>query len=171
MAGFPNYMIFGGGQVQIHGMRGSRAWRVGVQHPRQPDYIGFVESSGSSISTSGDYEHFFIDDTGRRWHHIIDLSTGRPAARSVQVTVVTERGVYADALSTACFVRGPEPCFEMLERVPGGAEAVLIDSDMRLHLSPGLRDRFVMRVELDAQGRIPMEARDARPGDVEDDTP
>jgi FAD:protein FMN transferase len=38
-AGIENYMILGGGQVQVHGLRKGRPWRVGIQHPRKNDYF------------------------------------------------------------------------------------------------------------------------------------
>ncbi|MCA9606043.1 MAG: FAD:protein FMN transferase, partial [Myxococcales bacterium] len=154
--GAESYMLFGGGQVQVHGMRGDRPWRVGIQHPRDPaTYIGFLEASDGSISTSGDYEHAFRDDEGRHWHHIIDLSTGLPASASMQVTLLAERGVYADAFSTAAFIEGPERALEMIANAPVHMEAVIIDRDLRLWTTPGTRDRLVMRVELDEGDHIP----------------
>ncbi|MGE0790197.1 MAG: FAD:protein FMN transferase [Sandaracinaceae bacterium] len=154
--GADSFMLFGGGQVQVHGMRGDRPWRVGIQHPRDPaTYIGFLESSGGSISTSGDYEHAFVDDSGTHWHHIIDLHTGLPSRRSIQVTLLADEGVYADALSTACFILGPPECLRMLAEIPGHHEAVIIDPELRIHTTPGTEERIVWRVERDASGRIP----------------
>ncbi|MFK7991338.1 MAG: FAD:protein FMN transferase, partial [Sandaracinaceae bacterium] len=153
--GAESYMMFGGGQVQVFGMRGDRPWRVGIQHPRDPrTYIGFLESTGGSISTSGDYEHAFVDDEGEHWHHIIDLSTGLPARRTMQVTLLAPEGLLADALSTAVFVLGPERALEMLARVPGSPEAVIIDPELGIHMTPGTRDHVVWRVPIE-DGRIP----------------
>jgi thiamine biosynthesis lipoprotein len=153
--GFPNFMIFGGGQVQLGGRRGERIWRVGVQHPRRQDYIAYFDATDGSISTSGDYEHYFIDDTGRRWHHIIDLRTGRPAEGTMQVTVLADLGVDADAYSTACFVMGPARCLEQVPSLAGHPEAIIIDTDLRVHMTPGARERVTFRVPLD-EGRIPL---------------
>lgn len=158
--GVTSYMLFGGGQVQVHGLRGNRPWRVGIQHPRDPqNYIGFVQATEGSISTSGDYEHAFVDDEGRHWHHIIDLETGLPARRSMQVTLIAERGAYADALSTAAFILGPERALEMIARAPGRVDAVIIDSDLRVHMSEGAREGLVLRVELDDEDRLPGSTR------------
>lgn len=157
--GAESYMLFGGGQVQVHGMRGDRPWRVGIQHPRDPaSYIGFLEATEGSISTSGDYEHAFVGEDGRHWHHIIDLSTGLPATRSMQVTLLAPEGVYADALSTAVFILGPERALAMLAEVPGHPEAVIIDPELRIHTTPGTEDRLIMRVPVD-DGRIPGDPR------------
>ena len=84
-------MIFGGGQVLVHGKKGDRLWRVGIQHPRMDDYFAFLELTNASISTSGDYEHAFFKD-GKRWHHIIDLKTGLPVEHTTSVTVISPSG-------------------------------------------------------------------------------
>lgn len=153
--GATSYMLFGGGQVQVHGMRGDRPWRVGIQHPRNPEqYIAFLEVTDGSIATSGDYERAFVDDHGRHWHHIIDPSTGLPATRAVQVTLIASSGLYADALSKPAFIQGPERWIETLERLPGRPEAVIIDPDLRIWTTRGTRERLVMRVPLE-NGRLP----------------
>ncbi len=154
-AGLLNYMLFAGGQVQVHGRRSHRAWRVGIQHPRNAkDYFAFFEAENRSISTSGDYEHFFVDDEGTRWHHIIDLKTGLPARRSMSVTLMAQSGLYADALSTATFVLGPKKGLDMLRRVPQTAEAIVVGADCTLSSTPGTERHLRMRVNLEG-GALP----------------
>ena len=158
-AGITSYMLFGGGQVQVHGPRpgaaGPRPWRVGIQHPRRADeYFAFFEADDGSISTSGDYEHFFIDEDGKRWHHILDPRTGLPARGTVSVTLLAPSGLYADALSTASFVLGPEKALRMLGEIPIRAEAIILDEDCRLHTTPGTFERLQLRVELE-DGIVP----------------
>ncbi len=152
-AGIQSYMLFGGGQVQVHGPRpdvaGPRPWRVGIQHPRRADeYFAFFEAEDGSISTSGDYEHFFIDEDGKRWHHILDPRTGLPARGTVSVTLLAPSGLYADALSTAAFVLGADKALEMLAQIPIHAEAIILDEDCRLHTTPGTFERLQLRVDL-----------------------
>lgn len=145
-AGIESYMLFGGGQVQVHGLRGDRPWRVGIQHPRsESDYFGFLEVVDRSISTSGDYEHFFFDADGRRWHHILDPRTGLPARRSVSATLIAPSGLYADALSTAAFVLGPAGAREMLRRLPFEADAVLLDEHCRVTSTDGIAAQLHLR--------------------------
>jgi thiamine biosynthesis lipoprotein len=154
-AGFPDHMVFAGGQVLVHGLKGDRKWRVGIQHPRMAGYIGFVELSDASIATSGDYEHSFVADDGTHWHHIIDLETGLPARRSTSVTLIAPSGLIADALDTGCFVMGPEACLAMLAQYPRPIEAVIIDADLKLFTTPGIAGKLVMRMALDERGRLP----------------
>ncbi len=158
-AGIESYMLFGGGQVQVHGLRpraeGARPWRVGIQHPRRgEEYFGFFESRGGSISTSGDYEHFFIDDRGKRWHHILDPRTGLPVDRTVSLTLTAPSGLYADALSTASFVLGPQRALEMLQRIEIEAEVIMLDRECRIFATPDTMDKLILRVELE-DGVVP----------------
>jgi len=158
-AGFKSFMFFGGGQVVVHGKKGNRAWRVGVQHPRMDDYFAFVEAERGSIATSGDYEHAFIRD-GQRWHHIIDLKTGRPVQHTSAVTVISDSPFYADAIDTALFIMGPEKALAKLPSAPGpAADMLLVDKDMRLHASPGMQKRLIMRSQVE-NGQLPA----GRPG-------
>jgi len=153
-AGIRNFMFFGGGQVVVQGKKAGRAWRVGVQHPRLPDYFGFVEAKRGSIATSGDYEHAFIRD-GKRWHHIIDLATGRPVQHTAAVTVLSESPFYADAIDTALFIMGPKKALAKLRSAPGPkADALIVDADMRVHMSPGMRQHLVLRTTLRG-GKLP----------------
>lgn len=153
-AGATSFMFFGGGQIQVHGPKGDRPWRVGIQHPRRDDYFGFVESTGGSISTSGDYEHAFVRD-GKRWHHLLDPRTGLPVEHTMSVTVVANSGLYADALSTAIFVMGAERALSRIDTAPGGARAAIVDGDGRLHVSPGMESLLVLRAPLRPDGRLP----------------
>jgi thiamine biosynthesis lipoprotein len=151
--GIENYMIFGGGQVQ--GERDGRPWRVGIQHPRDPNtYFAALESTGASFSTSGDYEHAVFDGSGKRWHHIIDTKTGRPADKSLSVTIMTAEGIYADALSTAAFVLGPEKALKMLSRIAYPAEAVIVGSDCKVYMTRKAKQKIRMNVDL-VDGRLP----------------
>jgi len=153
--GVESYMIFGGGQVQVHGERDGRPWRVGIQHPRDPStYFAALESTGASFSTSGDYEHAVFDGSGKRWHHIIDTKTGRPADKSLSVTIMTSEGIYADALSTAAFVLGPRKALKMLKRIAYPAEAVIVGADCKVYMTPKAKNQIRMNVEL-VDGRLP----------------
>jgi thiamine biosynthesis lipoprotein len=154
-AGIENYMFFGGGQVVVHGKKGNRGWRVGVQHPRINDYFGFLEAERGSIATSGDYEHAFFKD-GKRWHHIIDLKTGRPVEHTSAVTVISDSAFYADAIDTALFIMGPQKALEKLPTAPGPkAEALIVGSDMRLYMSPGMQQRLIIRAPI-KDGKLPL---------------
>lgn len=89
---------------------------IGAPRPSEKAYIGIVTlHSGECISTSGDYERYYEKD-GKRYHHIIDPFTGRPADSGlISVTVICSDGALGDALSTAIMVAGEEKGREWLD--------------------------------------------------------
>jgi thiamine biosynthesis lipoprotein len=140
--GLRDFMIQAGGDMYVGGRRGDRPWRLGVQDPRGPRdaTFGTVELSDSTFSTSGDYERFFIKD-GRRYHHIIDPSTGEPARGCRSVTIVAPSAMLADGLSTGVFLLGPVEGMALIERLPGVA-GVIVSEKNEVLVSKGLKDRF-----------------------------
>lgn len=90
-----------GGEIRC----GGRTWRIAVRHPRGDGFYTVIETDGGAVSTSGDYESFFVEG-GRRYSHILDPATGFPAAVPASVTVLHDRADMADALSTALAVAG-----------------------------------------------------------------
>ncbi len=154
--GITSFMIFGGGQVLVHGKKGNRAWRVGVQHPRKDDYFGFVEAVDASVATAGDYEHSFIDDTGKRWHHIIDVKTGLPVQHTSSVTVIAPTGLYADAIDTAIFILGADEALKRLAKAPGPPiDVLIVDANMRIHTNPGMQTKLILKAPLIDGNQLP----------------
>ena len=140
--GLRDFMVQAGGDMYVAGRRGDRMWRLGIQDPRGPANSVFasVELSDATFSTSGDYERFFIKD-GRRFHHIIDPDRGEPAAGCRSVTIVSDRAVVADGLSTGVFVLGPEKGMALIERLPH-VEGVIVTAENQVLVSSGLKERL-----------------------------
>ena len=91
--------------------------------------------SDTAVSTSGDYERFFIED-GKRIHHIINPKTGRSAENSWSATVVGPDATTTDALSTTIFILGASDGIALIESLEG-FDAIVIDSTGKLHYSSG----------------------------------
>ena len=106
-------------------------WQIAVAHPRnEGEYLGILYLDEGFVSTSGDYERYFEKD-GKRYHHILDASTGYPAETDIiSVTVVCDSGIISDALSTACFILGYEKSGELLNSF--NASAIFVDKDMNI---------------------------------------
>ena len=86
-----------------------RGWRVDIAHPtRSGASVGSFWVRNSAVGTSGSGKRFF-HYRGRRYGHVIDPRTGRPAGDWSQVTVITPHAADADALGTAMFVLGDAP--------------------------------------------------------------
>ncbi len=137
--GVTDFSISAGGQVLVRGSRGDRPWRVGIRDPRSTaeDYFAVVEATDQSVSTSGDYEHFFLVD-GVRYHHILDPKTGAPARGLRSATVISADATTADALSTAVMVLGGQRGLALIERT-ASTEAVLVDDLGGVHKTSGAR--------------------------------
>jgi thiamine biosynthesis lipoprotein len=142
--GFNDFMIQSGGDLYVSGRRGDRPWRVGIRDPRGPEDRSFaaLDLTNRTFSTSGDYERFFIRD-GRRFHHILDPDLGEPARGCRSVTIVADKAVLADALSTGVFVLGPEKGMALIERLPD-VEGVVVTSDNQVLVSSGLTGTLTM---------------------------
>lgn len=144
--GVERYLISAAGQTMAGGLRDGRPWRVGIRDPRGAvsDYFAFLEASDVSVSTSGDYEQYFVVD-GVRYHHILDPRTGRPARAGVRsATVVSADATLADALSTAVFILGVERGLSLVEGMQG-VEAVIVDDHAAVHVTSGLVGRLRLR--------------------------
>ncbi|MDE6675253.1 MAG: FAD:protein FMN transferase, partial [Acetatifactor sp.] len=132
-----------GGSVVTYGQKPDGSpWKVAIMHPREEgSYLGILSLSGEHyISTSGDYERYVMAD-GVRYHHILDPATGCPARSGLcSVTIVCDSGLLADALSTACFVLGPEQGLALAQAY--GAEALLVEEDGSLHLTEGMEKMY-----------------------------
>lgn len=135
--GLEDFMIVAGGQVLVHGSKNGQPWRVGIQDPEkeQTDYFAVLELTDTCVSTSGNYEKFFMKD-GIRYHHIIDPKTGYPARGVQSVTVISQDAALADALSTALFVMGVEDGITLIESL-SSVEALFIDENNVIHQSSG----------------------------------
>jgi len=117
-------LINAGGQVYALGEKSGSPWKVAIQNPRKPEITGTLELKDKSVSTSGDYEQFFFEN-GKRYCHIIDPKTGYPVTSGVSsITVVTDSGLEADALSTAVFVLGKNRGEELLKKFPRAAAKI-----------------------------------------------
>lgn len=127
--GVQDYMIEVGGEVRARGLRpDGHPWRIGIeqprrQAPRQARYA--VPLRDLSMATSGDYRNCF-EHAGVRYSHEIDPRTGSPISRRLSsVTVVARECAWADALSTALIVLGPEAGFACALRLGAAAYFVM----------------------------------------------
>jgi len=130
--------VSAGGDTRLLGTKRGEDWVVGIKDPRQSDALAVrLPLSNVAISTSGDYERYFIDDDGTRVHHILSPSTGKPAGELQSVTVIGDLSIDTDALSTAVFVLGVERGLSLINSLDG-FDAILIDQNRNMHYSAGL---------------------------------
>ncbi|RPI59042.1 MAG: FAD:protein FMN transferase, partial [Chloroflexi bacterium] len=118
-------------------------WRIGIQHPRQENsLIGSVSVVNQTVVTSGDYQRALTDSQGKRHHHILDPTTGYPSDSGlISVSIVADKSVMADTLSTIVFVAGMERGLQFLRSLPQ-TEAILVGADLHVYVTQGMRYRF-----------------------------
>jgi thiamine biosynthesis lipoprotein len=136
--GIVSAVVSAGGDSRILGNLGERPRTIGIRHPRKKDeFVVLIPLEDTAISTSGDYERFFIDDEGRRVHHILDPKTGASSGAVQSASVLARHAVDSDALSTATFVLGVERGLALINSLPD-IDAIIIDDKGVLHYSEGL---------------------------------
>ena len=99
-----------GGDIRVVGPvpASKRPFQVGMAHPRRHHGIACTLSlREGAVVTSGDYQRFFLRD-GKRYHHLIDPSTGFPLA--LRYTGVTAHAPTALAalMRVKCLLFGTE---------------------------------------------------------------
>jgi len=132
--GISHAILDAGGDLRAIGDHAGKPWRIGLRHPRKAGVtLGWFEVKGDiSIVTSGDYERFFVYQ-GKRYQHILDPQSGRPAAQSRSATVITTGNTtLADAWSTALFVRGAKALSLIESR---GMQALQVDAEGNIHMT------------------------------------
>lgn len=129
-----------GGSVALLGDRpGGGPWQIAVQHPRRANgYLATMTLDEGFVDTAGDYQRYFEQD-GVRYHHILNPATGEPARGVASVTVLAQRGEWADAYATAAFVLGMERGYQFL--VDHGVEALLVTDTGEIRMTPGMAAR------------------------------
>ncbi len=119
-----------------------RPWHVGIQNPRQENgdaqLLATVDLEGGGISTSGDYQRYFIKDR-IRYHHLLNPKTGYPESLCRSVTVIAPAATLTDAFATGIFVMGPEKGLGVLEKL--GMEGVIVDRQGEILMTRGIRDK------------------------------
>lgn len=136
--GVRNARVTAGGDTRLLGDRQGQPWMVGIQNPRNEKEVAVkIPLENEAISTSGDYERFFMED-GERYHHIIVPSTGTPAGEVHSATIIGPDAVITDALSTSVFVMGVDQGLRLIATLPD-YEGIVIDAEGEMFYSDGLR--------------------------------
>jgi thiamine biosynthesis lipoprotein len=143
--GVKNALINIGGNIIAIGKHGDQPWRVGIQHPRKPNALASLNlESGWAIGTSGDYQRYFIKD-GKRYCHIINPNTGKPAEGTQSVTVLIppqpNAGTLSDVASKPIFIEDISKK-QQAASLMNIKDYLIIQADGKVYLSPSMRPRL-----------------------------
>jgi FAD:protein FMN transferase len=147
-AGITMAIVDMGGNLAVR-WPGANGWdstvaTISVRHPRiEGSFLGTFRYGSGGVSTSGDYERYFIAG-GKRYHHIMDPATGYPAPGVVSVTVVAPTAADADAISTTVFVLGRTEGMAFMRRTPGVDGFIVYEQgdSLGIDFSPGFKGRL-----------------------------
>lgn len=140
-----------GGNVIVMGgspTREGEAWNVGIQDPlsERGETVGKTAQKNRSIVTSGIYERYLEVD-GEIYHHLMNPQTGYPFDNEIAgVSIISERSVDGDALSTVVFGLGLEKGLEYVNNRED-IEAVFITKDKEVYTSNGMKENFELTNE------------------------
>ena len=130
-------LVNAGGDLRVLPRSDGKKWTIGIQHPRKINQtIAVIAIDSGAVTTSGDYEQYYIHE-GKRYHHILNPKTGYPARASRSTTVIALTAELADALATGLFILGYQKGMKVLEQFTD-CQAFWIDSTGQQHSSIGL---------------------------------
>jgi thiamine biosynthesis lipoprotein len=136
--GVTRAMVNAGGDSRLIGDRFGRPWVVGIRHPDRKDEVVLrLPLTDTAISTSGDYERYFEDENGVRYHHILDPRTGKSASKVRSVSIIAPTSTRADALTKSVFVMGAEEGIRFIDTLPD-VDAIAITPQGKVLYSRGL---------------------------------
>lgn len=131
-----------GGNVLCIGQKpDSTPFRIGLQKPfdSYSEIIADLDIRGLSVVSSGVYERHFVLD-GKNYHHLLNPKTGYPYDNGlVAVTIVSQKSVDGDALSTTCFSLGLEDGIKLINTMDG-TYGYFITEDGEIHYSDGAEE-------------------------------
>ena len=130
------YINLGGNILTLGGKTDDSNFRIGIQKPFAEDgtVMAVLPVSDKSIVSSGNYERYFKKD-GKIYHHILDPSTGYPIENNLnQVTIISDKSVDGDALSTTCYALGLDEGLKLIQSMDN-IEAVFITNDNTIYKS------------------------------------
>lgn len=146
--GARHFMIDIGGEVLARG-RNSRGepWRVAVERPidAEPTPFRILALTNASVTTSGEYRHYF-DRDGGRYSHTLDPRSGHPIASYGSVCVVGDSSLVIDAWATALNVLGPDEGLQLAEREGLAAMYIVVSGErLEARMSSAFREVKALR--------------------------
>jgi thiamine biosynthesis lipoprotein len=124
--GIRNALVNVGGDLYaLGGSEDGDPWKVGVRDPDDPGaLVTTLPLTDRAVATSGDYHQFF-EHAGKRYHHLLDPTTGAPSEVAFRsVTVAAESCMDADAGATTAFVASIDEAPAMMFQVAPASEVV-----------------------------------------------
>ncbi len=118
-------------------------FKIGIQKPfaDRNETAAVMDIRNKSVVSSGIYERFFEKDK-TLYHHILNPADGYPYKNDlIAVTIISDKSVDGDALSTACFALGYKKGMEYVNKLKD-VQAVFITEDYELHYTENFHENI-----------------------------
>ncbi|MFV0498510.1 MAG: FAD:protein FMN transferase [Bacilli bacterium] len=137
--GYNHFLINAGGNIYGSTKPNDESYIISVVNPinNQESFIKFSVSN-KSVVTSGDYERYFEVDN-KRYSHLINSDTLYPSTYYHSVTVISDKSIDGDILSTMLFGLEYKKGLQIVEELDG-VEAVWFDKSGEILKSSGISD-------------------------------
>ncbi len=128
-----------GGNIQTIGKKVDGSdFRIGVMKPEVDNVLNenalIINANDQAVVTSGINQRFFEQD-GQIYHHILDAKNGKPVNNQLaSVTILTDKGIDADTLSTVTFIMGLEAGYDYINSL-SGVDAIFITRDHKFYVT------------------------------------
>lgn len=131
----------GGNILCIGSKPDGSAYKIGIKKPfsESGEIILTLNIKDMSVVSSGIYERYFYEND-TLYHHVISPFTGYPADNGITgVTIISEKSVDGDCLSTACLILGLENGIKLINSLEN-FYAIFITEDNQIYYSNGAED-------------------------------
>jgi len=103
-------------------------WHCAIPNPGNlNELIHEFTIERQAVSTSGSYEKF-VSFEGQRYGHIMTPFNGRPSEQLLSTTVIADRAIASDGLSTALFTMSAESAMSIGQAIAAISQGFLIEA-------------------------------------------
>jgi len=138
-AGVESGVVNASGDLTTWGlMPDGNKWTIGIVNPEMASSVfSYMNVSGLSVATSGNYEKYIMID-GVKYSHTINPKTGLPVTGIKSVTIVSTNAEIADAMATPVMIMGIEAGIDMINQI-NDIEAIVIDDNNVLYATKNIK--------------------------------
>jgi thiamine biosynthesis lipoprotein len=138
-AGVESGVVNASGDLTTWGlMPDGNKWTIGIVNPEMASSVfSYMNVSGLSVATSGNYEKYIMID-GVKYSHTINPKTGLPVTGIKSVTIVSTNAEVADAMATPVMIMGIEAGLDMINQI-NDIEAIVIDDNNVLYATKNIK--------------------------------
>lgn len=138
-SGVKSALINAGGNIYAVGKPADKKYfKIAIQNPNNINKIIGTSKlkDGQAISTSGSYNRYY-EINGKKYSHILSGKTGYPVDLYKSVTVITNKGIISDILSTSLFLLSIEDGKKLIHSLEYPVEVLYVTLDDKIFATEG----------------------------------